>query len=201
MMKLRYAKASPFVRKVLVFADEVGVADRIETAPADVWTPGNDIVKDNPLGKVPALVTREGTFVGSYACCDYLERRNGAPRLIPDEPKARWRVLQIHGLADGLMEAGVAYVIESLRRPQEYVYPGYLDRQLSKVFGALDALEARRAELDTVDLGSITTACALGYLDFRFHDKIDWRGRAPALAAWYAEFAKRPSMQKTRPDV
>ena len=43
--------------------------------------------------------------------------------------------------------------------------------------------------------------CALGYLDFRFPDKIDWRARAPGLAAWYADFAKRPSMLKTRPDV
>ncbi|HMN71740.1 MAG TPA: glutathione S-transferase family protein [Rhodoblastus sp.] len=201
MMKLRYAKASPFVRKVLVFADEVGQADRIELAPTDVWTADTDIARDNPLGKVPALVTREGTFVGSFACCDYLERRNGAPKLIPDEAKARWRVMQIHGLADGLMEASVAYVIETLRRPQEYVYPGYLDRQLGKINGALDALEARRGDLGGVDLGSITTACALGYLDFRFADRLDWRKRTPGLAAWYADFAKRPSMQKTRPDV
>ena len=201
MMKLRYAKASPFVRKVLVFADEVGIADRIELAPTDVWTAETDIAKDNPLAKVPALVTREGTFVGSFACCDYLERRNGAAKLIPNEAKPRWRVMQMHGLADGMMEAAVDYIIESLRRPQEYVYPGYLDRQLAKIFGALDALEARRADLADVDLGSITTACALGYLDFRFSDKIDWRTRTPGLAAWYADFAKRPSMLKTRPDV
>ncbi|MCC2108077.1 MAG: glutathione S-transferase family protein [Hyphomicrobiales bacterium] len=201
MMKLRYAKTSPFVRKVLVFADEVGMADRIELAPTDVWTAETDIARDNPLGKVPALVTREGTFVGSFACCDYLERRNGAPKLIPDEPKARWRVMQIHGLADGMMEAAVDYIIEVLRRPQEYVYAGYLDRQMAKIVGALDALEARLDDLSPVDLGSITTACALGYLDLRFADKLDWRARTPGLAAWYAEFAKRPSMQKTRPDV
>lgn len=201
MMKLRYAKASPFVRKVLVFADEIGQADRIELTPTDVWSAETDIAKDNPLGKVPALVTRDGTFVGSFACCDYLERRNGGPKLIPDEAKAHWRVMQVHSLADGLMEASVAYIIESLRRPKEYVYPGYLDRQMAKAHGALDALEARRGDLEAIDLGSITTACALGYLDFRFADKLDWRKRAPGLAAWYAEFAKRPSMQKTRPDV
>ncbi|MEI2735437.1 MAG: glutathione S-transferase family protein [Rhodoblastus sp.] len=200
MMKLRYAKTSPFVRKVLVFADEVGMADRIELAPTDVWTADTDIAKDNPLGKVPALVTREGVFVGSFACCDYLERRNGAPKLIPEEAKARWRVMQMHGLADGLMEAAVAYIIETLRRPQEFVYPGYLDRQTAKMLGALDALEGRRGDLAAVDLGSITAACAFGYLDFRFPD-LDWRKRAPGLAGWYAEFAKRPSMQKTRPDV
>ncbi|MCB1542596.1 MAG: glutathione S-transferase C-terminal domain-containing protein, partial [Rhodoblastus sp.] len=99
------------------------------------------------------------------------------------------------------MEAAVDYIIEVLRRPQEYIYAGYLDRQTAKITGALDALEARLGDLAGIDLGSITAACALGYLDLRFTDKLDWRARAPGLAAWYAEFAKRPSMQKTRPDA
>ncbi|MFV0279150.1 MAG: glutathione S-transferase family protein [Rhodoblastus sp.] len=201
MMKLRYAKTSPFVRKVLVFADEVGQADRIELRPTDVWADNSDIAKDNPLGKVPALVTREGVFTGSFACCDYLDRRNGAPKLIPDASKERWRVMQVHGLADGMMEAAVAYIIETLRRPKEYVYSGYLDRQMTKIRGALGALEGRLGDLGAVDLGSITAACALGYLDLRLADHFDWRAEAPALAKWYAKFAKRPSMQKTRPDI
>ncbi len=201
MMKLRYAKTSPFVRKVLVLADELGLADRIDLAPTDVWSSDTDISRDNPLGKVPALVTDEGTFLGSFACCDYLQRRSGGARLIPEELKDRWRVMQIHGLGDGLMEASVAYIIESLRRPKEFVYPGYLDRQFEKMRRSLAALAARRADLEHVDLGSITTACALGYLDLRFADIWDWRAAAPQLADWYADFAKRPSMQKTRPDT
>ena len=35
-------------------------------------------------------------------------------------------------------------------------------------------------------------------LDFRLADW-DWRSRYPKLAAWYAEAAKRPSMQATQP--
>ncbi|MDE2362635.1 MAG: glutathione S-transferase family protein [Hyphomicrobiales bacterium] len=199
MMKLRYAKASPFVRKVIVFADEAGIADRIELQPADPWGNEADIAKDNPLGKVPALITSDGTFVGSFACCDYLDRRNGK-RLIPDEPKLRWRAMQMHGLADGAMEATLVYVIESLRRPAEFVYQPYLDRQTAKIERALDAIEARLGDISEIDLGSITTGCMLGYLDFRMKGKLDWRKRAPGLAAWYADFSKRPSMLKTQPD-
>lgn len=198
MMKLRYAKPSPFVRKVVVFADEAGLADRIEYHPTDVWSADTDISKDNPLGKVPALVTPDGTFVGSLACCDYLDRRNGK-RLIPDEPKMRWRVMQMHGLADGAMEAAVDYVIESVRRPAEFVYAGYLDRRLDQIEKTLDAIQARQSEIDEIDLASITTGCMLGYLDFRLKDRLDWRKRTPHLAEWYAEFAKRPSMLKTQP--
>lgn len=199
MMKLRYAKPSPFVRKVIVFADEAGLADRIEFRPTDVWSAETDIGKDNPLGKVPALLTPDGTFVGSFACCDYLDHRNGR-RMIPEEPKARWRVMQVHGLADGAMEAAVDYVIESIRRPAEFVYPGYLDRQVDKIERALDALQGRQAEIGEIDLASITAGCMLGYLDFRLQNRLDWRKRTPGLAAWYAEFAKRPSMLKTQPD-
>lgn len=199
MMKLRYAKTSPFVRKVIVFADEAGLADRIELRPADVWAADTDIAKDNPLGKVPALVTTDGTFVGSFACCDYLDRRNGK-RMIPDEPKARWRVMQMHGLADGAMEAAVAYVMKSLRRPQEFVYKPYLERQTDKIARALDAIQARRGDIGEIDLASITTGCMLGYLDFRLKGTLDWRRRAPELSTWYADFAKRPSMLKTQPE-
>jgi glutathione S-transferase len=200
MMKLRYARPSPFVRKVLVLADEAGLLDRIDLVSTDVWSADTDIGKDNPLGKVPALVTHDGTFVGSFACCDYLDRRNGAPRMIPEEPKQRWRVMQMHGLADGGMEAAVDYVIEAIRRPEQYVYAGYLDRQLGKIRGALEALEARFDDLNGIDLASITTGCLLGYLDFRFKDRLDWRREVPKLAAWHAEFAKRPSMQKSAPE-
>lgn len=200
MMKLRYAKASPFVRKVIVFADEAGLADRIDPVTTDVWAADTDIGKDNPLGKVPALVTRDGTFLGSFACCDYLDRRNGHARLIPEEPKLRWKTMQMHGLADGGMEAAVDYVIEALRRPPEFVYPAYLDRQLGKAKGALAALENRFGDINGVDLASITIACMLGYFDFRLKGKLDWRAEAPKLANWYADFARRPSMQKTAPE-
>lgn len=49
-----------------------------------------------------------------------------------------------------------------------------------------------------LDLGRITAACALGYLDFRFPQE-DWRGAHPRLSAWYAGIAERPAFQATLP--
>jgi glutathione S-transferase len=83
---LRYSPASPFVRKVVVFAHETGLADRIELVPTDVWAPDSNIFRDNPLGKVPALVSDDGTFIGSALCCDDLETLHGGSRLIPAVP-------------------------------------------------------------------------------------------------------------------
>jgi len=50
---------------------------------------------------------------------------------------------------------------------------------------------------DTVHIGNITVGCALWYLDLRYSEEIVWRSTHPKLAAWYARFGVRPSMQAT----
>lgn len=196
---LRYSKFSPFVRKVLVFAAEAGIRDLVALAPADVWAADTDIAKDNPLGKIPAMKTPDGTFTSSFACCDWLDQQHGGDALIPRRGPERWRVMQLHGLADGAMEAAVFIVNETLRRPKEFVWSGSVERQRGKIFGGLAALEARAGDLAPVDLASITTGCLLGYLDLR-HKDLDWRTQAPRIAAFYETFRKRPSMDATKPE-
>jgi len=199
MLKLRHSPASPFVRKVLVFAHETGLAERIERVATDVWAPDSDIQRDNPLGKVPALITNDGTFIGSLLCCEYLDTVHGGRRLIPTAPAERWPVLQLHALADGIMEAAVARVVEAVRRPKEFIYQGNLDRQEAKLRHALDAIEAPAGALgERVDIATLTLACALAYLDFRL-PQLDWRRGRPTAARWHAGFAARPSMMATQP--
>jgi glutathione S-transferase len=54
-----------------------------------------------------------------------------------------------------------------------------------------------RENLDgTFDIGTISIACALGYLDLRFASE-GWRTSRPRLAAWAAALAKRPSLAAT----
>jgi glutathione S-transferase len=200
-MKLRYSSASPFVRKVLVFAHETGLAGKIECIKTDVWAEGSDIVKDNPLGKIPALITPDGTFIGSALCCEYLDSLHGGRRLIPLETPERWRVLQQHALADGVIEAAVAYIVETIRRPEALIYAGMQERQRAKISRTLDRIEAAAGETrGDIDLASITLGCALSYLDFRIAN-IDWRPSRPSLASWFAGFGERTSMRETRPHL
>jgi glutathione S-transferase len=199
-MKLRYSNASPFVRKVLVFAHETGLVQHIELVPTDVWAADTDIVRDNPLGKVPTLVTTDGTFIGSMLCCEYLDSRHAGPPLIPRETKARWRALQRHALADGIIEAAVAHVVETLRRPAALLHAGMLERQQEKIERALDVIEGDVAAYDGIDLSSVTLGCALGYLDFRL-DALNWRADQPKLTRWYSRFEVRPSMLATAPKI
>ncbi|MFN6956562.1 MAG: glutathione S-transferase C-terminal domain-containing protein, partial [Acetobacteraceae bacterium] len=129
---------------------------------------------------------------------EYLDGLPGGPRLIPEGGAARLRALTLQALADGLCDAAVALRYETAVRPEALRWPEWSAGQTTKVVASLDTLE--RAWLShlasTLDIGVIATACALGYLDYRFA-ALGWREGRPGLAAWYQGFAARPSMQAT----
>lgn len=197
-MKLHFSPTSPFVRKVMVAAHEKGLADRIELTSPETMNTG-ELRADNPLEKVPCLVDDDGrALYDSHVIVDYLDAIGSGPVLTPSEPKARIAVLLRHALADGLMDAAVAGVGE-MRRPENLKWADNLERQRGKVTRALDALESEAGSMgDTLDLGTLSVGCALGYVDFRYGD-LNWREGRPKLAAWYEAFARRPSMVKTAP--
>ena len=47
-------------------------------------------------------------------------------------------------------------------------------------------------------IGTISLACALGYLDYRF-DVLGWRTLAPGLGSWFDALCERPSIKATVP--
>ena len=61
-MKLYFASASPFVRKVMVLLHETGQIDDVEVV--DVATspvsPASEVSASNPLSKIPALERADG---------------------------------------------------------------------------------------------------------------------------------------------
>jgi glutathione S-transferase len=201
MMRLFHSPASPFVRKVLVAARERGIEDRIEVVPTGVTPVNRDaaIAAHNPLGKIPTLVLEDGTAVfDSRVIVEYLDGLPGGARLIPEGGPARLKALTLQALADGLCDAAVALRYETAVRPEALRWPDWSASQTMKVVASLDALERDWAGhlATTLDIGAVAAACALGYLDYRFAS-LGWREGRPALAAWQAEFAKRPSMQAT----
>jgi len=104
-MKLLYSETSPFVRKCLVTAHELGIAARLELKPAAAHPVNRDrsVVEKNPLGKIPTLVTDEGTVLfDSRVICEYLNAL-GDGHLLPAAGQARFVVLTDQALADGLL--------------------------------------------------------------------------------------------------
>ncbi|UCH73054.1 MAG: glutathione S-transferase N-terminal domain-containing protein [Rhodospirillales bacterium] len=198
-MKLRHSPTSPFVRKVSVTLHETGQFDSVELEMTNVWDPDTDIGEENPIGKVPALIADDGTvYVESVMICEYLDSLHDGPKLYPPEGPARWRVLRLQALADGIIGAAVDRVVES-RRPADKQWDGWHERRRIAIARTLNLLETEAEMLgDGVNAGTIALGCALDYLDFRFPGE-DWRNNRPKLETWFDRFSIRPSMQATRP--
>ena len=150
-MKLFYAPASPFARKVRAAAIELGLSDRIELEQVAV-TPGqpNEVLRQyNPLRKIPDFVTADGsTIFDSTVICEYLDEMAGGGVLIPREPSLRWRVLTNHALAHGICEAALLARYEKFLRPEEYRWSVWSDDQWDKVNSALEWFERHPGELE-----------------------------------------------------
>jgi glutathione S-transferase len=198
-MILRTSPASPFGRKVKLAAAILGLSDRIEIVPADTNDPTDDLRIQNPLGKIPVLVTDSGEpLYDSRVILEYLDGLAGGGRLFP-AGEARIPALRLQALADGVMDAAILQVYETRWREEERREPKWLAYQAEKVSRALAVLEAEADALgDRLDVGTITVACMLGYLDFRFGGA--WRADHPRLVAWLDGFSARvPAFEKTRP--
>ena len=197
-MKLRYSGTSPYVRKVLATAIEAGLDDRIERVPTDPWAPDTDLPASNPLGKVPALTLDDGTVLfDSPVICEYLDSLQNGPKLFP-EGRARWVALRLAAIGDGICDAAINRLLDT-RRPESQQSADWQERQKRAIARACDLLESEAATLeDSVTIGQLATACALGYVDFRW-DAVQWRQGRPKLAAWFERFSERPSIATTKP--
>jgi glutathione S-transferase len=201
-MKLFYSPASPYARKVLLAAHQLGLIDRIEVIGATLSPIACDpqVAERNPLGKIPALVTDDGqALYDSRVIVEYLESLGGGTLLPVAPDPARWTALRHQALADGLQDAALLARYETFLRPEPLRWGDWVDGQMLKIDRALDVLEAEVGEIEAgAPLGQIAVAGALGYLDFRFAHH-DWRAGRPALSAFYARYAARPDMVATDP--
>lgn len=200
-LTLYHSPTSPYVRKVMVILHETGLLSEVAVVAA-AGTPlgsGTVPVALNPLGKVPLLARPDGpALYDSRVICRYLDDRAGAG-LYPAPPRL-WDVLTLEATGDGILDAALLMVYEDRLRPEDRRFPDWVEGQWAKIDRALGVLEERwTATLaGPLDIGQIAVGCALGYLDLR-HGARNWREGRPALSAWEAAFAARPSMAGTRP--
>jgi glutathione S-transferase len=199
MMILRSSPSSPFVRKARIAASVLGLAPQIDVRETDLNDPADSIRVQNPLGKIPALITEDGaTWYDSRVILEVLDHLAGGGRIVPREPMVRFEALRLQALCDGAMDASVLIVYEDRYRPPEMRVETWVERQSDKVARALSALEASPPKLtDPPDVGQIALACLLGYRDLRFGS--EWRKGHPKLGAWLDTFAAQvPAFAETK---
>jgi glutathione S-transferase len=189
MMILRSAAPSPFGRKVRIAVALLGLEADVKVEPADVLDANDSVRRQNPLGKIPALLIEDGTAIyDSRVILEYLDQRAGGGHILPRDWDARLAALRLQALCDGILDAAILLIYEGRWRPAERHEAKWVAHQTDKVARAMTVLEAAPPAIDpTPHVGQITLACALGYLDFRFAGR--WRGDHRRLVKWLDAFA------------
>ena len=198
-MKLHWSPKSPYVRKVMACAHELGLADRIELlrSVAAMTKPNQALMLDNPLSKIPTLVLDDGTVLfDSAVICEYLnDLARGS--LFPADAPQRWQALRWHAFGDGLLDALILWRNERERPVPWLTLMDAFDLKTRASLTVLDS-EADHLAAAPLSIGTVALACALGYLDYRFAP-IAWRSHAPRLGAWFDQLSQRASLQATMP--
>ena len=200
-MKLIYSPASPFVRKVAVFAELGNLTDQITFSP--VATTALNVADDarsaNPLGKIPALILADGsTLFDSRVICRYLD---DVADLGMYPASNIWKVTTLEALGDGIMESGYSISYEKRLRPENEQSPNWIEAQWSKVEHAIASLETGTySEMGgPLNAGQISVACALDYIDFRHGDR-NWQSRHPKIANWQRKMQSLDAFKSTKPE-
>jgi glutathione S-transferase len=201
-MKIIGSLTSPYARKVrIVLAEKKIEADFV---PENVWAPETTIGQHNPLGKIPCLVMDDGSAVfDSRVIVEYVDTLSPVGKLIPADGRERAAVKTWEAMADGLLDAGILARLEATWRPAEQQSPAWVERQMSKIDGALKGMsiglgESTHCHNNQFSLADIAVGCALGYLDFRF-PSLDWRAPYPNLDQLHQRLMQRQSFKDTAP--
>jgi glutathione S-transferase len=206
-MRLFWTPASPFVRKVMVAAHELKLVRQIEIVPTawpHEWATrtiafDEDFVAANPVGRIPTLVTEEGTAIcESNLICRYLAARVAGAKLIPGNTADDLPALRLWGIADGALEAMIARRAETLRADRERS-DDFIRKQRQRIARCFDGFDVSYlASGKEPTIAHVAAGIACGYMDFRFPADA-WRDNRAPLARWYDDFATRESMKLTMP--
>jgi glutathione S-transferase len=201
-MILHWSPRSPYVRKVMIAITELGLGDRIQTVRtvAGGTTPHWELMKINPVGKIPTLELPDGSAIyDSPVILEYLDTLHQGPKLFPATWPARLVALRRHALGQGMLDSALPLLAEGFRPADKQSEP-HKELWRAKLRACVKALEHEADDLATgpFTVGHLAIGVALGYLDFRFAD-LNWRAGHPKLTAWHATFDARPSVQANVP--
>ena len=198
-MKLFISPTSVFARKARVVVREKGLTSLVEEivqAPMDA-TP--ELLAVNPLSQIPALVEDDGTcWTDSSLIAAWFDGQGPGPRLLPEVGTPDyWRVRRVEQAASGMNEMMARIVYEN-RRPENERSPFWLKRWEGNLLRAFDMAEKICPDAGAFDMGTLSLTLSATFCDFRLAH-IDWKGRAPRIAAVQAELEKRPAFVETYP--
>lgn len=198
-MQLYYSQTSPFARKVRIFLRLSQLIDQCELISTSFTS--DALRSKNPLGKIPALVDGDLNLFDSSLICDYLDDKliqSSQVSLFKKNTDAYFNVQKTHYLANGILDAAVATVMENKRETE--CSPLWLGRWNEAMVSAITYIDTSQlGDKNTLHIGSITTLSALGYLNFRLPN-FEWQKQNPDLNNWFELLKNEPFFIETAPE-
>jgi glutathione S-transferase len=186
----------------MIGLSEMGLQDqvRIVRTVTGGTTPHWELMKLNPVGKIPTLELPDGTAIyDSPVILEYLDTLHQGPKLYPTAWPERLTALRRHALGQGMLDCALPLLAEGFR-PVERQSEPHKELWRSKLVACVAALETEAEALTAsgFTVGHLAIGVALAYLDFRFAS-LAWREGHPKLAAWHETFNARPAVQANMP--
>jgi glutathione S-transferase len=195
-MKLLCSPTSPFSSKVRMAARYLDLD--ITEIRVDTNAGPAILVDNNPLGKIPTLLTKDGQSIfDSRAITHYLGRMKGK-RLYPVNDRKRTEAEILEALCDGACDCLLSIVYERRFRTEEKIFQPWIDRQWTKAKRTLDQLSAEVPKIGRKLHGGHFATATLGYLQLRFAG--EWEEDHSDLIGWLRTFEKKfPDYQALKP--
>lgn len=199
MLKVLYAPASPYSAKVRMAAAYAGVT--IESVLVDTGAEPPLLLRNNPLGKIPVLVTEDDESIYDSRAITQFLNRTARNVLFPRNANKRTEAERLEALADGICDCLLAHVYERRFHSEEKIEQDWLDKQWAKVERALDQLNSNPPKLPKkITAGQIALRATIGYLALRFPGKWE-RGRS-RLVRWAKRFDEKfPELAQLTPSA
>jgi len=203
MYKLRYSKASPYVRKIVLAAHHLGIENKIDLDVADTNDPADSLRSQNPTGRIPVLIKQDGTILfDSRVIMDFLERES-EKLLFPKSGDLRDIALTQAALAEAMIDSALLWVYAGRYAGDQPVPQLWREHHQNKLKNGCDYIEKNIDDWLSADPyagAAITLASCLGYLSFR--NVYNWSEKRPALSHWYQNVAcNLPGFNVTAPDA
>jgi len=200
MMIVYGSSISPFVRKVLVIAEEKGL--EVDNQPGGRMA-GDEFKETSPFGKIPGF--RDGDYVlaDSSAIAHYMDAVHPARPMIPAEAKARGTTIWYEEFADTiLMAAGGKIFFNRFVAPKFMGQPGdealiaQGEAELPPLCAYLEGVIPASNYLvgDQLTLADIAVTCAFVNLDYV--GTVPDAAQFPKLTAYLKAMCARPSFAK-----
>ncbi len=192
------ARPSPFVRKVIVFAAEKGLA--VEVKPGGFGQGGEIFAQASPFGKIPAFQDGDFLISDSSAIITYMDAIQPEPNLIPLEPRARARTIWYEEFGDTIMQAAGAAIFFNrvvapvMGMPQDLAAAEKAEAEsLPRALDYLDKVLPNSGFLveDRFTLADIAVVCPL--INAGYCDTVPIADRWPRVGQWMEQMRARPS--------